>query len=115
MIYLLRHGQTNYNHEGRMQGQLESQLTDLGMAQAQAMAGHLLIQAGAALQHGVALGDGNPRPIIVHPQAIAPIRHADLQLHAAGRPFAGVIEQVAQEFVQVLGFACKGNVWRLQV
>lgn len=38
MIYLLRHGQTNYNHEGRMQGQLESQLTDLGMAQAQAMA-----------------------------------------------------------------------------
>lgn len=38
MIYLLRHGQTNYNHEGRMQGQLESQLTELGMAQAQAMA-----------------------------------------------------------------------------
>lgn len=38
MIYLLRHGQTNYNHEGRMQGQLESQLTERGMAQAQAMA-----------------------------------------------------------------------------
>lgn len=44
MIYLLRHGQTNYNHEGRMQGQLESQLTDLGMAQAQAMADLLKTQ-----------------------------------------------------------------------
>lgn len=38
MIYLLRHGQTNYNHEGRMQGQLESVLTPLGEAQVQAMA-----------------------------------------------------------------------------
>jgi broad specificity phosphatase PhoE len=38
MIYLLRHGQTDYNREGRLQGQSESQLTELGMAQVQAMA-----------------------------------------------------------------------------
>ena len=44
MIYLLRHGQTNYNHEGRMQGQLESVLTPLGQAQVQAMADVLLTQ-----------------------------------------------------------------------
>ena len=44
MIYLLRHGQTNYNHEGRMQGQLESVLTPLGQAQVQAMADVLLAQ-----------------------------------------------------------------------
>ena len=44
MIYLLRHGQTNYNHEGRMQGQLESVLTPLGEAQVQAMADVLLAQ-----------------------------------------------------------------------
>ena len=44
MIYLLRHGQTNYNHEGRMQGQLESVLTPLGEAQVQAMADVLLTQ-----------------------------------------------------------------------
>ena len=44
MIYLLRHGQTNYNHEGRMQGQLESVLTPLGEAQVQAMANVLLAQ-----------------------------------------------------------------------
>ena len=38
MIYLLRHGQTDYNRDGRMQGQTDSQLTSLGMAQVEAMA-----------------------------------------------------------------------------
>lgn len=38
MIYLLRHGQTTYNAEGRMQGQSESALSPLGARQAQAMA-----------------------------------------------------------------------------
>lgn len=38
MIYLCRHGQTEYNREGRMQGRLDSVLTDLGRAQAGAMA-----------------------------------------------------------------------------
>jgi probable phosphoglycerate mutase len=35
---MLRHGQTNYNAGSRMQGQLESELTDLGRAQAVAAA-----------------------------------------------------------------------------
>lgn len=38
MIYLLRHGQTDYNAEGRLQGQMESTLTALGEAQVRAMA-----------------------------------------------------------------------------
>ncbi len=33
-IYLLRHGQTVWNADGRMQGQLNSDLTDLGRVQA---------------------------------------------------------------------------------
>ena len=33
-IWFLRHGQTVWNAEGRVQGQLESDLTDLGIAQA---------------------------------------------------------------------------------
>ena len=33
-LVMLRHGQTNYNAGSRMQGQLESELTDLGRAQA---------------------------------------------------------------------------------
>ncbi|MFL1997495.1 histidine phosphatase family protein [Lysinibacillus irui] len=34
-IYLLRHGETNYNREGRYQGQLDSPLTELGREQVQ--------------------------------------------------------------------------------
>lgn len=36
MIYLLRHGQTEFNLEGRLQGQTDSPLTDFGRRQAQA-------------------------------------------------------------------------------
>jgi probable phosphoglycerate mutase len=38
MIYLLRHGQTEFNRDGRIQGQRDSTLTALGRRQAQAMA-----------------------------------------------------------------------------
>jgi broad specificity phosphatase PhoE len=37
LIYLLRHGQTHYNAERRIQGQCDSELTDLGREQARAM------------------------------------------------------------------------------
>lgn len=37
-LYLLRHGQTEWNREGRMQGLLDSPLTDLGIRQAQRQA-----------------------------------------------------------------------------
>ena len=35
-LYFVRHGQSDWNAEGRVQGQWESVLTDLGIAQAQA-------------------------------------------------------------------------------
>lgn len=38
MIYVARHGETDWNREGRYQGQRESQLTDTGVAQARALA-----------------------------------------------------------------------------
>lgn len=41
MIYLIRHGQTEFNREGRMQGRLDSPLTELGVEQARRMGGHL--------------------------------------------------------------------------
>lgn len=37
MIYLLRHGQTEFNREGRLQGRLDSPLTALGQDQARRM------------------------------------------------------------------------------
>ena len=41
MIFLIRHGQTDFNAEGRLQGRLDSRLTELGMAQARRMAEQL--------------------------------------------------------------------------
>ena len=40
-LFLARHGQTTWNLEHRLQGQLDSPLTANGVAQAQTMAGHL--------------------------------------------------------------------------
>lgn len=40
-LYVARHGETDWNHEGRYQGQRESVLTDLGRRQAQALAAEL--------------------------------------------------------------------------
>jgi broad specificity phosphatase PhoE len=44
MIYVARHGETDWNREGRYQGQRESQLTDTGIAQARALADALAQQ-----------------------------------------------------------------------
>lgn len=41
MIYLVRHGQTAFNRERRLQGHVDSPLTELGRRQAQAVAGLL--------------------------------------------------------------------------
>jgi probable phosphoglycerate mutase len=41
LIFLIRHGQTDFNAEGRLQGRLDSQLTQLGREQARRMAEQL--------------------------------------------------------------------------
>lgn len=38
LLYCIRHGETTYNAEGRIQGQLDTQLTELGKKQALAVA-----------------------------------------------------------------------------
>lgn len=47
MIYLIRHGETEFNREGRCQGRVDSPLTPLGLAQARA-AGERLGKESAA-------------------------------------------------------------------
>jgi len=41
LIYLVRHGQTEFNHAQRLQGQWDSALTELGVEQARRMGNHL--------------------------------------------------------------------------
>src|SRR5580658_1911243 len=41
MIYLIRHGQTEFNREDRVQGRLDSPLTELGVAQARSIGARL--------------------------------------------------------------------------
>lgn len=48
MIYLLRHGETEYNRSGRIQGALDSALTDQGVQQARRMGGLLKRLLGGA-------------------------------------------------------------------
>jgi broad specificity phosphatase PhoE len=47
MIYLVRHGQTEFNRDGRFQGHVESPLTALGEAQARAVGERLKALAAA--------------------------------------------------------------------
>lgn len=47
MIYLIRHGETEFNREDRVQGRVDSPLTELGRAQARAM-GERLAEIAAA-------------------------------------------------------------------
>ena len=48
MIYLVRHGQTEFNQQGRVQGRVDSPLTALGVAQAEAIGERLAGLAQAA-------------------------------------------------------------------
>jgi probable phosphoglycerate mutase len=47
MICLVRHGQTEFNREDRIQGRVDSPLTELGLAQARAIAARLAAIAAA--------------------------------------------------------------------
>ncbi len=48
-LIVIRHGETQWNHEGRHQGQLDSPLTVRGVHQAHAIAGRLKAESFAAL------------------------------------------------------------------
>jgi broad specificity phosphatase PhoE len=74
LIYLLRHGQTAFNREGRLQGHVDSPLTELGEAQARA--------AGATLR-GL-IGDLSGWSLVSSPLGRAR-RTAELVGEALGR------------------------------
>lgn len=73
-LILLRHGQTEYNATDRMQGQLDTDLTELGRTQAKTAAAELATRGPArivssdlrrAFDTAVALGDASSLPVAV--------------------------------------------------
>ncbi len=59
-IFLIRHGQTEWNSSGRFQGKLDSALTELGLMQARAI-GERLAEIGAKIDTFVASPLGRTR------------------------------------------------------
>ena len=74
MLFLLRHGQTEWNVAGRYQGRLDSPLTALGERQAEAL--------GRALAHKA---QGLGEPLIAH---VSPLGRAQRSADLAGRHLA---------------------------
>jgi probable phosphoglycerate mutase len=86
VIYLLRHGQTEFNTERRIQGRCDSPLTELGKAQARAMGETLSV-----------LLDGLPRfELVSSPQPRA-LSSAELVAEAAGLDGRIVTDERLQE------------------
>src|SRR4051794_14051519 len=85
-LYLARHGQTTWNLEHRLQGQLDSPLTADGIAQADAMAEHLAgtgivtvctSPLGRALRTAVIIADRLGAELIEVPE-LAEVHHGAL-------------------------------------
>ena len=75
-LYLARHGETDWNYEGRYQGRRESSLTGLGRRQAQALAGAL---AGSGARRVIA----SPlRRCVDTARPLADRLHADVETDA---------------------------------
>ena len=49
VLYFIRHGETDWNREGRLQGQTDISLNDRGRAQARAVASHVTGKWGIGL------------------------------------------------------------------
>lgn len=86
MIYLLRHGQTEFNVERRIQGRCDSPLTELGKEQARAM--------GAKLR---SLLDGGPDVELVSSPQPRALSSAELVAEAAGLDGRIVTDERLQE------------------
>ena len=76
MIYLIRHGQTEFNREDRVQGRVDSPLTDLGVAQARAMGDRL---------RSLKAADGRDWRVATSPLGRA-MRTAQIAAETAGLP-----------------------------
>lgn len=110
-ILVMRHGETEWNRVGRMQGWMDSPLTDFGMAQAQQQK-TLLVGLDFSLSHWMAYS--SPQPRALHTAAIALSGSAhNVQTDERLREidvgdWAGLQRDVIKDRVAVQGYNCAG-------
>jgi broad specificity phosphatase PhoE len=101
-VYLARHGQTAYNHEGRFQGQQAIPLDDTGRAQAQELAERALAYGFKALWSSPLLRARETADAVAARIGLEPIEDARLMETDAGewtdRSFAEVIAVEPERF-----------------
>ena len=105
-VLLIRHGETAWNVEGRIQGYLDSPLTDLGQAQAEALGARL---AGEALDALISSDLGRTRQTI-HPisrsTGLAPVFDSALRERNygawEGRTYAEIKRDFPEDYERIL-------------
>jgi probable phosphoglycerate mutase len=101
-IYLARHGQTAYNHEGRFQGQQAIPLDDTGRAQAAELAERAVPYAFQALWCSPLLRARETADAVAERTGLEPVEDTRLMETDAGdwtdRSFADVIAQEPERF-----------------
>lgn len=78
-VYLLRHGQTAWNSEGRAQGQMESELSPLGRAQAARLARALAAQPLRAVYSSPLLRALDTAQAVAAPHGLSVVTDRDLR------------------------------------
>jgi broad specificity phosphatase PhoE len=117
LVYLARHGQTAYNHEGRFQGQQEIPLDDTGRAQAAELAERAAAYGFAALWCSPLLRARETADVVAARIGLQPREDARLMETDAGdwtdRSFADVIAEAPDAFAAFAnadaGFAFPGG------
>ena len=95
-LYIVRHGETVANIESRIQGQNDSPLTGLGVAQAQAVADRLASESFTAV-YSSDLGRARATAEIIASRHNLPVQTSDLLREAR---FGLVQDLTAEEFVE---------------
>src|SRR5450631_1493381 len=102
LVYLARHGQTAYNHEGRFQGQQEVPLDDTGREQAAELAERAIAHGFRALWCSPLLRARETADIVAARIGLEPVEDARLMETDAGdwtdRSFAEVHAEAPERF-----------------
>jgi broad specificity phosphatase PhoE len=101
-IYLIRHGQTVWNAEGRFQGQTDSVLSDLGHRQAARLAGVLARVPLSAIYSSPLSRARRTAEVIANPHGLPVVEVADLREIGMGVWEGLTAAEITQRFGPVL-------------